>query len=103
MKNDEIRNLYMTKVRNALVDEEILQTGSNELCIPWVDDEGREGYITIVFRIPKGSRDGEEYNGYTIAEDYKLKVEEKEAKAKEREEKKTKKIAIDKKLREEKT
>ena len=103
MKNDEIRNLYMTKVRNALVDEEILQTGSNELCIPWVDDEGREGYITIVFRIPKGSRDGEEYNGYTIAEDYKLKVEEKEAKAKEREEKKAKKIALDKKLREEKT
>lgn len=102
MKNDEIRNLYMTKFRDAFADEEILQTNSNELCIPWVDDEGREGYITIVFRIPKGSRDGEEYNGYIVAEDYQRKVVEKEAKAKEKAEQKAKKIALDKKVREQK-
>lgn len=102
MKNDEIRNLYMNKTREAFSDNEVLQTNSNELCIPWVDDEGREGYITIVFRIPKGSRDGEEYDGYVMAEEYKKKVAEREAKVKEREEKKAKKIALDKKVREQK-
>lgn len=102
MKNEEIRKKYMEMVKSALKDEEILLTNSNEFCIPWVDDEGREGYITLTFRIPKGSRDGEAYNGYEVAEDYKLKVAEREAKEKEREEKKAKKIALDKKIREQK-
>lgn len=102
MKNDEIRNKYMTKFRNAFSDEEILQTNSNELCLPWVDEEGKEGYITITFRIPKGSRDGEAYDGYILAEDYTRKVAEKEAKAKEKAEAKARKIELDKKLREKK-
>lgn len=101
MKNDEIRNKYMTKFRNAFSDEEILQTNSNELCLPWVDDEGKEGYITITFRIPKGSRDGEAYDGYAIAQDYAFKVSEKERLAKEKAELKAKKIAADRKKREE--
>lgn len=102
MKNDEIREQFMNKAKEAFSDSEVLQTNSNELCIPWVDDEGREGYITIIFRIPKGSRDGEEYDGYVMAEEYKRKVAEREEKIKEREEKKAKKIALDKKLREQK-
>lgn len=102
MKNDEIREQFINKAKEAFSDSEVLQTNSNELCIPWVDDEGREGYITIIFRIPKGSRDGEEYDGYVMAEEYKRKVAEREAKTKEREEKKAKKIILDKKLREQK-
>lgn len=102
MKNDEIRNKFMTKFRNAFADEEILQTNSNELCLPWVDDEGKEGYITITFRIPKGSRDGEQYDGYLLAEDYQRKVEEKKRLAAEKAEAKARKIELDKKRREQK-
>lgn len=102
MKNDEIRNKFMTKFRNAFADEEILQTNSNELCLPWVDDEGKEGYITITFRIPKGSRDGEQYDGYLLAEDYQRKVEEKKRLAAEKAEAKARKIELDRKRREQK-
>ena len=102
MKNDEIRNKFMTKFRNAFADEEILQTNSNELCLPWVDEEGKEGYITITFRIPKGSRDGEQYDGYLLAEDYQRKVEEKKRLAAEKAEAKARKIELDKKRREQK-
>ena len=102
MKNDEIRNKFMTKFRNAFTDEEILQTNSNELCLPWVDEEGKEGYITITFRIPKGSRDGEQYDGYLLAEDYQRKVEEKKRLAAEKAEAKARKIELDKKRREQK-
>lgn len=103
MKNDEVRNQYMTQFRERFAEETILQTASNELCIPCVDDEGNEGYLTIIFRIPKGSRDGEEYNGYDMAEEYARKCAEKEEKAKERAAAKEKKIAKDKALREKKS
>lgn len=102
MKSDEIRAKYMAQFRERFADETILQTASNELCMPCVDDEGEEGYITIVFRIPKGSRDGEPYDGFELAEEYSRKCAEKEEKAKERAASKAKKIAKDKALREKK-
>ena len=77
-------------------------TGSNEICFPCVDDEGNEKFIQLIIKIPKGSRDGEVFDGYSLAEDFKMKQELNEQKKKEKEEKKKKKIERDKKLREEK-
>lgn len=103
-KFDEIRNQFMGAIKAMFEASkyDVLRTGSQELCIPVVNDEKDEGYIVLTFKIPKGSRDGEPYDGYAVAEDYKMKVKQKEVDAKKRAEAKAKKIEQDKKLRAEK-
>lgn len=87
---------------DPLIDFEVLTTGSNEICVPIVGSDGEEGYVVLTFKIPKGSRDGEPYDGYEVAKDYAFHLEEKARKDKERAEAKAKKIERDKKMREEK-
>ena len=96
----EIESICVT----ALTEKgyEVLTVGSQEYSIPVVNSDGDEGYINIPFKVPKGSRDGEAYDGYEMAEDYKLKVKVKEEKAEAAAKKKAEKIAKDKKAREEK-
>lgn len=87
---------------DPVVEFDVLTTGSNEICVPIVGSDGEEGYIVLTFKIPKGSRDGEPYDGYEVAKDYAFHLEEKARKDKERAEAKAKKIERDKKMREEK-
>ncbi|MBR4155417.1 MAG: hypothetical protein IKU01_01760 [Bacteroidales bacterium] len=101
--NDTLRENFLQRIIELLeFDEEILRTGANEIAIPCVDSEQNEKFVQIVVKVPTGSRDGEPYDGYSMAEDYKLKLEEKERKRKENEEKKRKKVERDKKIREKK-
>ena len=67
------------------LDEEVLRTGSNEFAITVVDNEGGEHFLVITLKIPTGSRDGEAYDGYAVAEDYAMKCESKRAKQAEKE------------------
>lgn len=103
-KFDEIRTKIMEycKVAFEEMQYDVLRTGSQEICLPIVGEDSEEGYLVITFKIPKGSRDGEPYDGYAVAEDYKMKVKQKEADAKKRAEAKAKKIERDKKIRAEK-
>ena len=94
---DTLRNHYMKEVRNLLesMKEEVLVTGSNEFAIPCVDEDGNDQFLVLTFKIPKGSRDGEAYDGYSVAEEYAMKQKkkaekEKEKKAKAEKEKKKK-------------
>lgn len=102
--HEELRADYLTKLTEYLTEkgEEVLQTGSQEVAIPCVDSEGNDEYIVITIKVPTGSRDGDAYDGYAMAEEYRLRV----AAAKEREEKakaeKERKIARDKAMREQK-
>lgn len=101
--NEKLRAKYMELVKCYLADEydeEILVTGSNEFCIPCVDDEGNDEFLVVTFKVPTGSRDGDAYDGYAIAEDYRMKCEAKAEKAKESAKKKAEKIARDKANRE---
>lgn len=102
--DDKIRNKYLKMFGDLLTEkgEEVLITGTNEICIPCVDEEGNDKFLQIVFKVPKGSRDGEPFDGYSLAEDFEIKQDLKAQKKKEDEEKKKKKIERDKKLREEK-
>lgn len=84
----------------TLADMEVLRTGSNEIALPVVDREGNEDFIVITVKVPIGSRDGDEYDGYSVAEDYRMKCEAKAEKAKAAAEKKAAKIARDKAARE---
>ena len=102
--HDALRAKYIERVSKFLADagEEVLVTGSNEIALPCVDSEGNDEFIVITFKVPTGSRDGDAYDGYSMAEDFKIKTAEKAEKAKIAAEKKAKKIAQDKKMREEK-
>lgn len=101
-KFDVIRNKFMDNVQTMIEnqDYEVLETGSNEICVPIVNAEGDEAYLVITFKIPKGSRDGEAYNGYDVARDFKMKCDEKARKVAEAEKKKAEKIERDRKARE---
>ena len=96
--NDEIKTRFLDGVAEHLtnVGEEVLRTGSNEIAIPVLDEDSNEKWLVLTFKVPTGSRDGDAYDGYSMAEDYKMKQEEKVAKA----EAKAKKAEKDKAKRE---
>ena len=86
--NDEVRMQYMQRINECLSGEdEVLVVGSNELAIPVVDSEGNEKWIVLTVKVPTGSRDGDAYDGYAMAEDYCMRQTAKAAKAAERERK----------------
>ena len=87
--NDEIKVRFLDGVAEHLtqVGEEVLRVGSNEIALPVVDEDGNEKWLVLTFKVPTGSRDGDAYDGYAMAEDFKMKCEDKERKAKEKAEK----------------
>lgn len=96
--DEEIKLRFLEGVADHLTDvgEEVLRVGSNEIALPVVDTEGEERWLVVTFKVPTGSRDGEAYDGYSMAEDYKMKLEEKA----EKEKAKAEKAAKDKAKRE---
>ena len=101
--NDALRAQYLAKLMEKFKDDEdIMRTGAGEIAFPVVDNEGEDNWVVITVKIPVGSRDGEAYDGYSMAEDYAMKTTEKEAKAQEAAKKKAVKIARDQKMRAEK-
>lgn len=86
--NDEVRALWVQRVSECLsAEDEVLVVGANELAIPVVDSEGNEKWVVLTIKVPTGSRDGDAYDGYAMAEDYQLKLSNKAAKAAEKERK----------------
>ncbi len=86
--NDEVRTQYLQRVSECLsTEDEVLVVGSNELAIPVVDSEGNEKWVVLTVKVPTGSRDGDSYDGYAMAEDYQLKLANKATKAAEKERK----------------
>lgn len=86
--NDEVRMQYMQRINECLsTEDEVLVVGSNELAIPVVDSEGNEKWIVLTVKVPTGSRDGDAYDGYAMAEDYRMRQTAKAEKAAERERK----------------
>lgn len=95
--NEKLREHYVGIIAEALakMGEEVMMTNSNELAIPCLDSEGNDKFCTFTIKIPTGSRDGEPYDAYALAQEYRSKQLEKQAKAAERAEAKAKKIARD--------
>lgn len=86
---EQVKADWFTTLKAHVESEgwEALQTASNEFAVPVVDSEGGEHYVVITIKIPTGSRDGDAYDGYAVAEDYAMKCKAKRAKALERERK----------------
>lgn len=72
---------------------------SNSFNFPVVAEDGEEGWVEIVVKVPKGTKD-EEYDGYGRRQQYELDLQEKAEKKAKAEEAKAKKIAKDKARRE---
>lgn len=101
MKNTVANKLRARVVEGVLAyfveaNEDCGMIASNSFNFPVVED-GEEGWVEIVVKVTKDDGD----DGYAKRDEYRMKCEEREAKAKERAEAKAKKIERDKKAREE--
>lgn len=106
VEREILRNEFLGKIMDYFTvteNEEVLRVKSNEIALPVVGCEGNEDFIVITVKVPTGANKGTEpYDGYAMAEDYQHYLKEKELKAKKNAEKKAKKIARDKEIREKK-
>ena len=105
VERELLREEFLRRViEGFLADgEDVLRVKSNEIAIPVVGCEGNEDFIVVTVKVPTGANKGlEPYDGYEMAQDYEMKLAEKDRKAKENAEKKAKKIAKDKEIRERK-
>lgn len=105
VERELIRNKYLEIITDALLalDEDVLRVKSNEIAIPVVGCEGNEDFLVVTVKVPTGANKGTEpYDGYELAEDYEMKIAEKERKKIETEKKKAEKIRKDKEIREKK-
>ena len=105
IERELLREDYLKQIIENFLnkDEQVLRVKSNEIAIPVVGCEGNEDFIVVTVKVPTGANKGlEPYDGFELAEDYEMKLAEKERKAKENAEKKAKKIAKDKEIRERK-
>lgn len=102
--NDALRLTYVEKIMAMLAadGEEVLRVGSNEVAIPVVDGEGEDSYVVFIIKVPSGSRDGEAYDAYGLAQEYEMKCKEKAERAKIAAEEKARKIARDTEMRRQK-
>ena len=105
IERELLREDYLKQIIENFLDkdEQVLRVKSNEIAIPVVGCEGNEDFIVVTVKVPTGANKGlEPYDGFELAEDYEMKLAEKERKAKQNAEKKAKKIAKDKEIRERK-
>lgn len=105
----KLRNTYLDLVREMVsekIETDALTVSASELAIPCLDEEGNEKFVLIKVSIPRGTRNGEggydPYDGYAVAEDYALDLQEKAEKKASAEAKKQAKIAKDEQKRAEK-
>ena len=104
VERELLRNEYINKIMEWLsIHDEVLRVKSNEIAIPVVGCENNEDWIVITVKVPTGANKGTEpYDGYEMAKDYEMKLEEKEEKERKKKEAKEKKMKRDKELREKK-
>ena len=84
--NDGLRAKYTDVIREALAQAgyDVLQVGTNELCIPALDADRNDKYVTFTIKVPTGERGGDPYDGYSMAEDFALKQKAKAEKPRKR-------------------
>ena len=77
-----VRADYLKRIQEFFTDsgEDALLVKSGTIAIPVVDANGTEGWVTVAVSVPKGSRDGEPFDGYEVAEDFAFEQAEKEKK-----------------------
>ena len=102
LRNSILRD-FMTFVAEKY-ETDTLSCSTSSFTFPVVDEEGNEKFAKISISIPRGTRNGEggydAFDGYAVAEDFKLEQEEKAAKRAASEAKKEAKRKADEAKRE---
>lgn len=81
-KQAEIRNKAIAEI-SAIYSargDDVQRIKSNAFAVPQVTDEGAEYWLEVTVKIPRGSRDGMEYDGYELASEYEMHQAEKSEK-----------------------
>ena len=105
VERELLREDYLKQIIESFLnkDEQVLRVKSNEIAIPVVGCEGNEDFIVVTVKVPTGANKGlEPYDGFELAEDYEMKLAEKERKKLEAEKKKAEKIRKDAEIRKKK-
>lgn len=82
-RDTELRNAITQQIKELLTPlfEDLGNDKDNVLSFPTLDSERNERCITITVSVPKGSRDGVEYDCFEAHEEYNRKKAEAKAKA----------------------
>ena len=96
---DKLREETLQRVMDYFDEEDVQRTKSGTVMFPTIDALGNEVFVTITVQIPKGSRNGEAYDGYTEAVNYQLETKQKEEERILKEKQKQKKISRDEQRR----
>ena len=83
VERELLREDYLKQIIENFLDkdEQVLRVKSNEIAIPVVGCEGNEDFIVVTVKVPTGANKGlEPYDGFELAEDYEMKLAEKERK-----------------------
>lgn len=77
--NDKLRAEYVEKILSILQSngEDAFKIASNVVVFPVVNDNKDEEWLKITVSIPKGSRDGEKFDGYIEKDDYEFRLTKK--------------------------
>lgn len=69
---NELRNNYSTMIVPSLeqLGETVLCVGNGKYAIPCTNSENEDAWVLLSLTVPKGSRDGDPYDGYLEAEMY---------------------------------
>lgn len=90
----ELMEIYGAK------EEMVMQAASNIVCFPIVDEDGEEGWVKVTISIPTGAEKGSEpWDGFSLSEEYQMKLKDKAEKDAKAAKNKEKKIAADEKRR----
>lgn len=92
-KNDNYANdvarVALADALQKVLGEDALRVASNKVALAFRNELGNEFFYVVSVSVPKGSRDGEAYDGRAEADNYAFKLSEK-AKQKAKREQKTK-------------
>ena len=85
-----LREQYLAEVAHIFVDkgEDVQKIKSNAIAFPVVSEQGNEYYVKIVVSVPTGSRDGDAFDAYELADAFVFHEKQKAIKKAKAEEKK---------------
>ena len=74
--NDKLRAEHVERILSILQNngEDAFKIASNVVEYPVVNDNKEEEWIRVTISIPKGSRDGEKFDGYIEKDDYEFRL-----------------------------
>lgn len=99
--NNRARETHVKDLLSHLQEEQdAFLVKSNKICYPTLNELGEEIFIEITVSVPRGSRDGDPYNGYELKTEYEETLKENARKEQERQAKKQKDIERKKKQKE---